>query len=266
MRPPKNFLYAISFIEMSSINCLNNERKIYEICIEDLEELRQKLNFISLNDAYSYYVLERISKFNVFQKKEFIVYQFSLVENEKQWFLDLQSLLDKAQTFMGETYNPWENSLKGINEIMKEIYEEYFNIIEGKPNLKNKQIPSSTHSFTYLQYAVDPDKLANLYESLKFTHLIDAGTNLSNFNKVFSNKEIKTPTTWTGSISQLYYFIKLIHNDWKLIKNLKQEQWKVTCQCFVDADGNSFDRKKFRSMKKPVKTAHIIENAASHLK
>jgi hypothetical protein len=71
---------------------------------------------------------------------------------------------------------------------------------------------------------------------------------------------------WTGTISELFYFIKLIHNDLQLVENLKQKQWEVTCQCFVDAEGNLFDRSKFRSQKKPKLTAAKIEKSVSNLK
>lgn len=142
--------------------------------------------------------------------------------------------------------------------------------IEATEKPVRKQTPppavNSFHSFTYKQINTNPEKVSDLCSSLKFNNLISQDTTVPNFKRVFTNSEIKTPVVWTGTISELFYFIKLIHNDLQLVENLKQKQWKVTCQCFVDAEGNPFDRSKFRSQKKPKLTAAKIEKSVSNLK
>ena len=141
--------------------------------------------------------------------------------------------------------------------------------IETKPEPKTKRqqskTPSSFYSFTYKQFNTNLDKLADLWDSLKLHNLISNHTTLVNFKKVFSGSEVKTPVQWTGNISELFYFIKLIYSDHKLVKDLKQKQWEVTCQCFVDADGNPFERSKFRSLKRPNLTGDTIEKVVAHL-
>jgi len=132
-----------------------------------------------------------------------------------------------------------------------------------KPEPKIKDIPYN--SFSYKQLNTAQEKISDLCSSLKFNNLIRQDTTVPNFKRVFSNAEIKNPVVWTGTISELFYFIKLIHNDLQLVENLKQKQWEVTCQCFVDADGNPFDKSKFRSQKKPKLTAHKIEKSVSNL-
>jgi macrodomain Ter protein organizer (MatP/YcbG family) len=142
--------------------------------------------------------------------------------------------------------------------------------IEATEKPVRKQTPppavNSFHSFTYKQINTNPEKVSDLCSSLKFNNLISQDTTVPNFKRVFTNSEIKTPVVWTGTISELFYFIKLIHNDLQLVENLKQKQWEVTCQCFVDAEGNPFDRSKFRSQKKPKLTAAKIEKSVSNLK
>ena len=83
--------------------------------------------------------------------------------------------------------------------------------------------------------------------------------------KIFSGTEINTPVKWTGNISELYYF-KSIHNDWKLVEDTKQKQWQLTCICFVDENGEPFDRTKFRSLKRPNLTGDKIDKAVNLLK
>jgi hypothetical protein len=133
-----------------------------------------------------------------------------------------------------------------------------------KPEPKQKDIPFN--SFTYKQLNIAQEKISDLCSSLKFNNLISQDTTVPNFKRVFSNAEIKNPVVWTGTISELFYFIKLIHNDLQLVENLKQKQWEVTCLCFIDADGKPFERTKFRSQKKPKLTAQKIEKSVSNLK
>ena len=141
--------------------------------------------------------------------------------------------------------------------------------VESKPVTAAKTETTATansfHSFTYKQLPTNPDKLTDLWDSLKLNHFISKSTTLLNFKKVFSGNDIKTPIEWTGNISELFYFIKLIYSEHKLVYDLKQKQWEVTCLCFVDAEGKSFDRSKFRSLKRPNLTGDKIEKAVSHL-
>ena len=60
---------------------------------------------------------------------------------------------------------------------------------------------------------------------------------------------------WIGNISDLHYFIKLIHNTNKSVENLKQHQWEVACKCFVHSDGSQFDRQQLKEQKKPKSKA-----------
>jgi len=133
---------------------------------------------------------------------------------------------------------------------------------------KSKQ-PSKTiqfNSFTYKQYNTSPDKLGDLWDSLKLNNFISADTPLATFKKVFSGSEINTPVVWAGNISELFYFVKRIHKDLQLVEDLKQKQWQVTCICFVDEIGEPFDRSKFRSLKRPNLTGDKIDSAVNLLK
>ena len=121
-------------------------------------------------------------------------------------------------------------------------------------------------SFTYKQLATNSDKLNDLHDSLKLNHFIAQNTSLTNFKKVFSGKEITAPIEWTGNISELYYFIKLIHAEHKHVNDLKQKQWEVTCLCFVQEGGESFDRTKFRSQKRPNTTGDKLDSIVELLK
>lgn len=135
-----------------------------------------------------------------------------------------------------------------------------------KPKSKQTSKPIQFHSFFYNEYNTNPDKLVDLWDSLKLNNFISADTPLATFKKVFSGTEINTPVTWTGNISELFYFVKRIHKDLKLVSDLKQKQWQVTCICFVDENEELFDRSKFRSLKRPNLTGDKIDSAVKLLK
>lgn len=160
-----------------------------------------------------------------------------------------------------------------LNEpIPEQLHIKKLQVIEVTPEPARKPKPKTTdkpipfNSFTYKQYNTAPDKLDDLWDSLKLNKFISANTPLATFKKVFSGSEINTPVTWTGNISELYYFVKLIHTDLKLVEYLKQKIWEVTCICFVDENGEPFDRSKFRSLKRPNLTGDKIDKAVNLLK
>lgn len=145
-------------------------------------------------------------------------------------------------------------------------------VIEVTPEPVRKPKPKTTdksiqfNSFTYKQYNTNPDKLGDLWDSLKLNKFISADTPLATFKKVFSGTEINTPVIWTGLLSDLYYFVKRIHTDLKLVEYLKQKIWEVTIICFVDENGEPFQRNQFRSLKRPNLTGDKLDSAVNLLK
>lgn len=186
-----------------------------------------------------------------------------------QLLLELQD--QYGQYASSENYSPNEIHEKYFGEELSKNYivkiseaiepkSDLIKISQGNNDEKNLQ-----YSFTYKQYDTNPSKITDLWDSLKLNKFIKSDTPLQTFRKIFSGKEITNPVKWTGNPSELYYFIKLIHNDLKLVENLKQKHWQVTCECFVDEKGLKFDRSKLRTLKKPELTGNKIEKAVNHL-
>jgi polysaccharide pyruvyl transferase WcaK-like protein len=96
--------------------------------------------------------------------------------------------------------------------------------------------------------------------------LIDSQTRLTDFKKVFSGKEVVNPIIWTGTPTELYYFIKYIHNIQKSVEDAKKQQWKITCHCFIGENNVCFDKSKLKSLKDPnPQSIAKIEKAANNL-
>ena len=123
---------------------------------------------------------------------------------------------------------------------------------------KPKTKPKSKHnSFTYKKWRFESTNLTYLKESLIDKKLIASDTELKHFRKAFSGEEIEKPIVWTGNISELSYFIKQLHNVLKLVENLKQQQWAVTINCFVQENGEQYNRTKLRTQKVPTTSKNI---------
>lgn len=135
--------------------------------------------------------------------------------------------------------------------------------IEPEPVQKTKTKKTETsiqfNSFFYKQFNTNPDKINDLWNSLKLNNFISDDTPLPTFKKIFSGKKPEEPIKWIGYNNALYYFIKLLHNDLKLVENLNHRHWEITCKCFVDKEGKTFEQSSFRGMKRPSLTANTLE-------
>jgi len=171
---------------------------------------------------------------------------------------DLFDFNEIHEKYFGEEISN-NHILKIIDSI--ESKSDVINIPEEKNDKKN----NLQLSFTYKQYDTNPSKITDLWDSLKMNNFIQSDTPIQTFRKIFSGKEITNPVKWTGNPSELSYFIKQIHNNLKLVENLKQRQWFVTCNCFVDENDLKFERTIFRSLKRPKLTGDKIDSAVKHL-
>ena len=121
-------------------------------------------------------------------------------------------------------------------------------------------------SFYYKKFQSSPENITDLWNNFKLNQWIPQETPLPTFRKIFSGKEIANPIKWLGNISELFYFIKLIYTVEELVERVGQRNWEITCNCFVDKNGNRFDRAKFKNQKIPVLSKSKIEKAVELLK
>lgn len=150
-----------------------------------------------------------------------------------------------------------------INEavifINKEISDYHIHTNQNKePNLgidKKVKIINNLNSFKYTNS--DSTRLTDLMNALKINKLIEKDTQLKDFRKIFSGDEIEKKIIWIGTLSELSYFIKSIHNTFQKIENTKQQLWKITSECFIQSDGKHYDKSKFRSQKPPASKENI---------
>ena len=75
---------------------------------------------------------------------------------------------------------------------------------------------------------------------------------------MFSGKEVITPIVWTGTPTELYFFIKYIHNIQKSVEDARKQQWTIACHCFIGENEVRFEKSKLKALKDP--NAQSVEN------
>ena len=113
------------------------------------------------------------------------------------------------------------------------------------------------HSFEYIHLKNKIRNITDLMNSLKTKKMICSDTKLRDFRNVFTGNEIENKIIWTGFKSELTYFVKQLHNKRKLVKNIGQEHWQVTVNCFIQENGELYERDNLRGQKNPIDTTNI---------
>jgi len=121
------------------------------------------------------------------------------------------------------------------------------------------------HAFTYKDNSRNANAVADLFDSLQKNGFISSNADKRDFRRIFENTSPKVPISWAGTLSELSYLIKQIHNGEELIENLGNNIWKVTGKLFCDSDGNYYDWKRFKGQKKPARAA-LLDKAVALLK
>lgn len=120
-------------------------------------------------------------------------------------------------------------------------------------------------AYTYRYYNTNQSAITNLHDNLIKNNFIAKETSLSDFRKIFTNTKPSKPIIWQGNITELSYFIKLIHLKYKYIAPLGKDIWKITANIFVGLNNVSFLGQNLRGQKKPA-NAKKLESAASQMK
>jgi hypothetical protein len=134
-------------------------------------------------------------------------------------------------------------------------------------NLSQKSAGKSTNtnSFTYKNNDKNYNAIADLLNCLQKNNFVALDTDKKDFRKIFENKKPNKPITWTGKISYLFLFVKLLHSKYNLIDKLGKRVWVISDQLFVDENGEAFGSQRLKGQKVP-NDASALENAVALLK
>jgi hypothetical protein len=148
--------------------------------------------------------------------------------------------------------------LEMVDEIIRRIEHASYSIDLMQFIQEAREIGGESDlSFEYVNYLNNVDALGDLYNATKKAGLIGKSTSLANFKRVFSGREVHTPIEWTGTVEELSYFIKQLHNEKRKVKNKGKRHWEVACHCFVKPESKRFERNKLRNQKVPASAERI---------
>lgn len=250
---------AIAYNVKNSTDEIDSEFHVVNL-LGDLEYLFEQFNEKKYEDKISLYVLNamKLTLFRLYEEIKIVFPAFigseALTENEIINFIAPDFEIEKND----------ENTISYLIRQFIELRENLPVIVESS-NKINLPVDMIYSSFTYKYLNTQQEYIKDLYDSLKLNNFIDKATNYIDFKKVFTGDRILKPVIWSGKISELNYFIKLIHNINKSVINLNQHQWEVACKCFIKSDGLDFERNNLKEQKKPKSTANLIEKVAAKL-
>jgi hypothetical protein len=129
----------------------------------------------------------------------------------------------------------YQTELKLTIEELSNEYSKYLN-----RTTKNNSFRYNNSSFIKIQI---------LYKVLKESNLIDKETTLNDFELVFKNETIKKLIHWTGSTSELKYFIKIINTPDYGFEDNADEKWRVAVNCFIKVKKRSIEKVDFKNLR-----------------
>jgi len=148
-----------------------------------------------------------------------------------------------------------------INDTMADYTE---NSIPKEPTIVSETGHSKNVAFTLVSGKNKAVRIKRLYKFLMDNKFIHEATSIEDFRAIFNNEIPAQPICWTGNISELSYFIKLIHSEKPVIKKIYPSIWQVVNEIFVDSNGKPFGWQRFRKQSLPA-TADLLETAVWNL-
>lgn len=92
-------------------------------------------------------------------------------------------------------------------------------------------------------------KIQRIHENLKNNDLIGNEISLDDFELIFKNEIIKKLIRWTGSTSELKYFIKIINTPEYGFEDTKDEKWQIAVNCFVKVKKRSLETVDYKNLR-----------------
>lgn len=166
----------------------------------------------------------------------------TLSEIEKNYYCE--SLI-AALNLVSNSFSK-DSGLKNYQTELKLAVQELSNKYSKYLNRTTKN-----NSFNYITGRKNNDfkKIRHIYEALKEGELIDKETTLNDFELVFKNETIKKLIRWTGSTSELKYFIKIINTPNYGFEDNADEKWRVAVNCFIKVKKRSIEKVDFKNLR-----------------
>lgn len=117
-----------------------------------------------------------------------------------------------------------------VKAFLSSVEDLTFNLKRLK--IEIEEIEDDPLTFKYVGYDKQPEDLLILFDELKVKEFIDSKLNSSkDFKAIFSGKPKINPIVWRKNYAELWWFVKTLKDEGKLINNVATN--KRACNCFV---------------------------------
>lgn len=203
----------------------------------------------SIISSYDFESLYKRDEINIHQVKELDLY-FKEHKIEQQELLENYHKQEVEYTRILKTW--MKNEIKLVTRI-----KQYENSMKQVQNQQTFQ-PPKVKVFEFKDFNINQERISDLRNGLELKNFI-AKYQTQPFRKIFSggaHSDIE-PVKWKGTMAELSYFIKRLHNHYKLIKDTKRKHWKMAVNLFVDEKRRPFKVEKLRNQKPPARATLI---------
>ena len=128
------------------------------------------------------------------------------------------------------------------------LLSEFINEVSTK-YVKVDSNDKSNTSFNYREQHRHRATLSNLYNILINYGLIGLETEKLDFIRIFLNTEVENQVRWTGSTSELKYFIQLINQEGFGFEDKEGFKWRIAVKCFLKISSNSFKKITYKDLR-----------------
>ena len=111
---------------------------------------------------------------------------------------------------------------------------------------------SPSISFDYKHKTTQYENVTDFYNALKDAQLIESTTTLAAFRSAFTGRRVNRKIIWIGTVGQLQYVVKQLHNVKEKVEPLGKKLWETTCHCFERPGGIQFSPGQLRQAKAPA--------------
>ncbi len=252
----KEILYALKVIKRDSVSVLKRASEIIKEHNLDLSILDAK--GISYAEDLPYY--ESIYIFNYIVATA--IYTFIEFQEQFKEYIPTgkQMSIQDFYTLEMKVAVPENIPIERTEDKPLEIKEETKHPVKPIPDT------SKCKSFMLVDLTQKFSQINDLFRFLSETHhYIAADTKFTDFRKVFTGSDVTTPIIWIGTIPELTYLIKYIHNEKGYVEKTNKKHWEITCHCFRGKNGETFSKTQLNSQHFPSQESITILQKAGDL-
>jgi hypothetical protein len=224
----------------------------FEALVGELHELRQEiLTTEEYKQEEGEYTEERIYTYNRVKQMAFL--------GKADTFLAFDQSESSTYRYLVKIAAPFADVVsETISALIGKLEDtgNYLDLLDFAMEVAAEN-SSPAISFDYKQKTTQYENITDFYNALKDARLIESTTTLAAFRTAFTGRRVNRKIGWTGTVGQLQYIIKQLHNVKGKVEPLGKRLWETACHCFERPGGVQFEAGQLRQAKAPAITTEL---------